>query len=257
MLQVLVTEQYLEDIADSIRAKNGSANTYTPAQMANAISAINTSGGGGGGGGALQGFELYAIDNVGGLRVANGRLNNNYLVCYFDDNMQSNFTLNGISKSFTITQGARNSDNMHTSTIDIENNTRDQGFSPNVLTDGSKFSCQHNDSGSYMSVVGGWVGYPSGGTIYASPSYGTENRITLNSAHRQLLIFIAATGTTLSGVNTVLINNAVYDMVNIGARYDRVYGIFNAFVISGNLSTDITVEFPQTCANYVSIIGID
>ena len=37
MSQVLVTEQYLEDIADSIRAKNGSANTYTPAQMANAI----------------------------------------------------------------------------------------------------------------------------------------------------------------------------------------------------------------------------
>ena len=37
MPQVLVTEQYLEDIADSIRAKNGSANTYTPAQMADAI----------------------------------------------------------------------------------------------------------------------------------------------------------------------------------------------------------------------------
>lgn len=37
MPQVLVSEQYLEDIADSIRAKNGSGNTYTPAQMANAI----------------------------------------------------------------------------------------------------------------------------------------------------------------------------------------------------------------------------
>lgn len=47
MPQVLVTEQYLEDIADSIRAKNGSANTYTPAQMASAIDALNTSGGGG------------------------------------------------------------------------------------------------------------------------------------------------------------------------------------------------------------------
>lgn len=44
MPQVLVTEQYLEDIADAIRAKNGSGNTYTPAQMAGAIEDINTAG---------------------------------------------------------------------------------------------------------------------------------------------------------------------------------------------------------------------
>lgn len=40
MSQVLVTEQYLEDIADSIRSKNGSENVYTPAQMASAIDAF-------------------------------------------------------------------------------------------------------------------------------------------------------------------------------------------------------------------------
>lgn len=44
MSKVLVTESYLEDIADAIREKNSTQNTYTPAQMATAIS--NISGGG-------------------------------------------------------------------------------------------------------------------------------------------------------------------------------------------------------------------
>ena len=40
MTQVLVTEQYLGDIADAIREKNGSQNEYTPAQMAAAVDAL-------------------------------------------------------------------------------------------------------------------------------------------------------------------------------------------------------------------------
>lgn len=40
MTQVLITETYLEDIADAIREKNGSESTYTPAQMAAAIENI-------------------------------------------------------------------------------------------------------------------------------------------------------------------------------------------------------------------------
>ena len=42
MAQVLVTETYIEDIADAIRDKNGTSNTYTPAQMAAAIEALET-----------------------------------------------------------------------------------------------------------------------------------------------------------------------------------------------------------------------
>lgn len=42
MAQVLVTESYLEDIADAIREKNGSENKYTPAQMAQAIEDLET-----------------------------------------------------------------------------------------------------------------------------------------------------------------------------------------------------------------------
>ena len=41
MTKVLITESYLEDIADSIRAKNGTENTYKPSEMAGAIDAIS------------------------------------------------------------------------------------------------------------------------------------------------------------------------------------------------------------------------
>lgn len=44
MGNVLINEQALTDIADAIRGKNGSTDTYTPAQMSFAISAIDTSG---------------------------------------------------------------------------------------------------------------------------------------------------------------------------------------------------------------------
>lgn len=44
MSRALITEGYLTDIADAIRAKNGSSDTYTPPQMAAAIAAIPTGG---------------------------------------------------------------------------------------------------------------------------------------------------------------------------------------------------------------------
>lgn len=44
MAKVLISDQYLEDIADAIREKNNTNNTYTPAQMASAISSISAGG---------------------------------------------------------------------------------------------------------------------------------------------------------------------------------------------------------------------
>ena len=44
MSRAMITESYLTDIADAIRAKNGSSDTYTPPQMAAAIEAIPTGG---------------------------------------------------------------------------------------------------------------------------------------------------------------------------------------------------------------------
>lgn len=43
MAHVLVTESNFDDIADAIRAKNGSSDTYRPGDMAEAILAIHTS----------------------------------------------------------------------------------------------------------------------------------------------------------------------------------------------------------------------
>lgn len=47
MSKVLVTEDYLQDIADAIREKVGDSATYTPAQMGDAIRNIPSGGGGG------------------------------------------------------------------------------------------------------------------------------------------------------------------------------------------------------------------
>lgn len=44
MSRALITESYLTGIANAIRAKNGSSDTYTPPQMAAAIQAIPTGG---------------------------------------------------------------------------------------------------------------------------------------------------------------------------------------------------------------------
>ena len=46
MAKVLISDQYLEDIAEAIREQNNTNNTYTPAQMAAAILALSTSSGG-------------------------------------------------------------------------------------------------------------------------------------------------------------------------------------------------------------------
>lgn len=46
MSKVLITESNLTNIADAIRSKNGSSETYTPAEMASAISNIPSGGGG-------------------------------------------------------------------------------------------------------------------------------------------------------------------------------------------------------------------
>lgn len=48
MAKVLINETSLSGIADAIRAKNGSSDTYKPSEMAAAIEAIEAGGGGGG-----------------------------------------------------------------------------------------------------------------------------------------------------------------------------------------------------------------
>lgn len=58
--KVLVTESYLEDIADAIRAKTGDSDTYKPSEMAEAIMGIS----GGGGTGAVRYDEAQTLTDA-------------------------------------------------------------------------------------------------------------------------------------------------------------------------------------------------
>lgn len=60
MSLAVITESHLTDIADAIREKNGSTDTYTPGQMAAAIAAIPS------------GEQRYTIDNNGALNAITG-----------------------------------------------------------------------------------------------------------------------------------------------------------------------------------------
>lgn len=209
-----------------------------------------------GGGGNVQGFELYAATFDGGTqRFPRGVFDNKYFVCCFHDNMSNRYTLNGVDGNYSATEPGKNGGYIRATTLAVTNQqtTQDEALIP---IKGSVFISYHDDSGSYMSVVGGWVGYPTGGTIYESVATGTTNAITMNSAHPRLLIFFAASNTGLSSVSTVDVNGVTHSVVNMGVRYDGVYSLYTAIEINNNSDTTITVTMPASCYSYLSIIGI-
>jgi hypothetical protein len=62
MATLFITDTELENIADAIRAKNGSQLLYTPAQMATAISNLDTSGSGSGSGSGNEGVSPITVN---------------------------------------------------------------------------------------------------------------------------------------------------------------------------------------------------
>ena len=62
MAKVIITESYLEDIADAIRTKTGSSDTYNPSEMAPAILSIS-------GGGGITPTGTISIDSNGTYNV--------------------------------------------------------------------------------------------------------------------------------------------------------------------------------------------
>ena len=208
---------------------------------------------GGGGGGSIKGFEVYSADNKGGTRKNTGKMPNGYFVCFFHDNMSDNYKLNGTTYSYPVVMNGYGSGIIKAETKAVSDNIN-RGVNAE-LDNGSAFETTHDDSGSYISVVGGWVGYGSGGTVYKNAVTGTVNSITLNRAHKTLLVFVGGSARGLSQ-DTIDINGDTYTITNIGAMYDAVYSVYGAIEIDNNSDTVIEVTFPSSCYNFVSIIGI-
>lgn len=207
-------------------------------------------------GSGLQGFELYGAGFGGGTQTFTGKIDNVYLSCCFHDNMSPDYVLNGVTERFSASCTGRGNAMIYATTKAVSNNIP-VGLNAMFEHLGSLLQSSHYDAGSYMSVVGGWVGYPTGGTIYenAVPN-AAQNTIVMNSAHQKLLVFIAGSAAGLTGT-TVDINGITYNITNMGTKYDSVYSAYAAIEINNNTDTTITVTFPSTCYNYVSIIGID
>ena len=81
MAHVLITEQYLADIADAIRAKLGVSDTYLPSEMSDAIESI--SGGGGFTSELVDNPEYFYSECVDTVRKIDALRNDHTFVMYF------------------------------------------------------------------------------------------------------------------------------------------------------------------------------
>lgn len=79
MARVLINESNLQNIANAIRGKNGSSDTYTPSQMASAISAIPT-------GGSVTAEIVTVTVDADKTSVYNILTGNQFLASHYADN---------------------------------------------------------------------------------------------------------------------------------------------------------------------------
>ncbi len=238
-------------IAQTARAQAITANgTYDTTENSSVTVSVE------GGSQGITGFELHGATFDGNTQSFKGVLDNQYIACCFHDNMSATYTLNGVSETFTASASGYSSGRIYGVTKAVSDNG--EGGVNAIINRGSLFTSSHYDSGSYMSVVGGWVGVPSGGTVYENAvSNAATNTITMNAAHGRLLIFLAGSNSGMGAVTTVDINGVTYNVTNMGTRYDSVYSLYTAIVIDNNAATTITLTFPVACHNYMSIIGLD
>lgn len=190
-------------------------------------------------------FEVYMADGSGYTTDKTGQYNNSYLVAYFDDNMAHTYSINGVSETYSVIATGQQETLATTKAV------------TNPGPGGSRFITSHYDNGSYISVVGGWVNVPSGGTIYEQAANGTQNTIIMNSAHDTIFIFVGGCSNSLSGKTSVEINGTIYTINNIGTFYGGKYGMYGTIILNNNRANTISVTWPASCTNYLSIIGVD
>lgn len=200
----------------------------------------------------IQGFELYFADNEGNTRSAEGTIDNEYFVCFFHDNMANVFTLNGTEYTF-LSEPGYEIGAVKGATVPALNTDRGANA---VFSDGSIFSVRHYDSGSYISVGGGWVGVPSGGEIKESLVTSQTNTVVMDDVYNTLLVFVGGSQRN-SAITDITINGTAYTITSTGHKFDSVYGEYGAIILSNNVSDRVIVDFGATCYNYVSVIGVD
>lgn len=222
--------------------------TYTPSgtTLGYGPVVVNVQGGG------ITGFELVTADAGGSSRSNQGFLNNQYAVVYFDDNMSHTIVINGVSQTFdVIAAGAQETLG---STLAV---TNPSPVSVNAIIgkNGTVVQASHGDTGSYISVVGGWVGYPAGGHIFQSGATGVDHTLTMDAAYSRLLVFVGACGGSLTTQDTISINGVSYTITNFGVHYSK-YSMYGAIEINDNQETSVAVTFPVNCYHYISVIGL-
>lgn len=92
MAKVLISDQYLTQIGEAIRSKNGSSDTYTPAEMASAIAAIS-----GGGSPILQNKTITPSANQQIITADNGYDGLEMVTINGDTNLISSNILSGVN----------------------------------------------------------------------------------------------------------------------------------------------------------------
>lgn len=92
MAKKLYEESEIQDIADAIRAKNGSSDTYTVSQMSTAIANLPSGG---------SAVELFNGTSINSITVSDSLANYSYIVGFYLQGEGGNYELIGMWKYMT------------------------------------------------------------------------------------------------------------------------------------------------------------